>query len=101
MTPHRTGRLEMYELRRQLPEHRPQLPSGQVGAETEVLAEPEGEVKVRVAADVEAVRIGELALVSIGRRVPERHRVASSDEGAIQLVIRDGGASELDDRRGP
>src|SRR6185436_12575532 len=63
MPAHRAGRLEIGEVWRQLAEHRPQLPPGEVGAEAEVLAEAEREVVVRVTADVEAIRIGELALV--------------------------------------
>ena len=43
-----------------------QLPAGQVHAQAEVGAVSEGKVVVGRALDVEAVRIGELALVPVG-----------------------------------
>ena len=69
--------------------------------EAEVLAEPEREVEVRVAADVEAVRVGELALVPVGRRVPQGDGVAGPDRDVAELDVGDRGAGELDDRRRP
>ena len=41
-----------------------------------------------VAADVEAVRVGELALVAVGRRVPQRDRVAGPDRDAAAARSR-------------
>ena len=55
--------------RQQLLEQHLQLHAGQLGTEAQVRAHPaEGDVVVRRAMDVEAVRIGELALVVVGRR---------------------------------
>ena len=53
-----------------------QLHAGELGAEAEVGAEPaEGDVVVRGAADVEAVRIGELRVVEVRRDEPDHHLV--------------------------
>ena len=62
--------------RQQLGEHGLDLHPGEHGAEAVVHAEPEGEVLVRRAADVEAERVGEHLLVPVGRRVRQQDGVA-------------------------
>ena len=57
-------------------EEQAQLEPGQVGADAEVGALPEGEVRVRVAPDVEGERLVEHVLVAVGARVGEHHPVA-------------------------
>lgn len=57
----------------------------------------EREVVVRVALDVEAVRVGELALVVVGRYVVTDHLVARSDVPSRQLAR--GGAAGRQHRR--
>ena len=58
-------------------------------------AEPEGEVLVRRAADVEAERVGEHLLVPVGRRVREQDGVARLERwpaqrrsGVVQLRMK-------------
>ena len=60
------GEAEVGEVRGEGPEDGSELPAGEVGAEAEVLAVAEGDVRVGVAAHVEAVGVGELALVAVG-----------------------------------
>lgn len=81
------GEPEVAEVGREGPEDGAELPAGEVGAEAEVLAVAEGDMGVRVAADIEAVGVGELALVSVGRGVPEDDGVAGVDVLALQLDI--------------
>jgi hypothetical protein len=66
-----------------------------------MLAEPEREVVVRVAADVESVRVLELALVAVRRWVPQGDRVAGVDPCAAEQDVGRGGAGELHHRRRP
>src|SRR5687768_2676933 len=53
----------------QLVEEHLALQPGEVHAEAEVLGEPERQVRVGRAVDVEAVRVGEDGFVAVGRRV--------------------------------
>ena len=61
----------------QLLEHHPDLAAGEVGAEAEVRAAgAEADVLVRRARDVEAERVGERALVAVGRVVADHDLLA-------------------------
>ena len=60
----------------------------------------EGDVRVGVAADVEAIGVGEHRLVAVGRCVVDDDLVARGDLLAGELGVLGGGAAELDDRRG-
>src|SRR5260221_581121 len=61
--PHRTGQLDGRQAPQQLLEHQLDLQPREVRAETEVLADAEGEMIVRRARDVEALGLGEHLLV--------------------------------------
>ena len=64
--------------------------------------EPQRNLVVRVAADVERIGVGaELVLVAVGRRVQEERGVARRDRHAAYLGVAGGGAHEGDDRGGP
>ena len=52
-----------------------------------VLAAAEGQVVRRPAGDVEAVRVGVLALVAVGRGVEQRDPTALADRDAVDLVV--------------
>ena len=65
----------------------PSLEAGQRGAEAEVQAVAEGEVVVDPAADVEAVAVGELAVVAVARGVEEQHHAALGDDPAVVLDV--------------
>ena len=80
----RACELDAVEVRDHLLEPDLDLELGQVRAEAEVRpAEAEGEVAVRLPADVEAVGVGELLLVEVARRVPHRHLIARLDSAAV------------------
>ena len=64
------------------------LEPGDVRAEAEVGAEAERDVRVRVAVEVDLVRVGEHGLVPVGRRVDERDAVAFGDRRAGELGRR-------------
>ncbi len=66
------GELEVGQAHEQLLEHHLQLEPGERLAEAEVRAEPERDVLVRVALDVEAERVVELRLVAV-RRLVQQH----------------------------
>ena len=53
----------------------------------------EGEVRVRIARDVEAERVGEDALVAVRGRVPERDLVAGADRLAAERDVARRGAA--------
>jgi hypothetical protein len=72
-----------------------------MGAETEVRAVAEHEVRVRVAADVEAVGIGEDFVVTVSRGERDDHLVTGPDELAADLAIVCGRAAEGHHRRPP
>ena len=86
----------------QLLEHHPDLAAGEVGAEAEVrTAGAEPDVLVRRAGDVEAERVGELALVAVGRVVEHHDLLALLDLLPADLGVPRRGAAEVDDRRRP
>ena len=60
---------------------------GRGGAQAEVDAVPEREVVVDLAVDVEAVGVGELALVAVGRAVEQQHRAALGHGLAVVLDV--------------
>ncbi len=84
----------------QLPEDGADLHAGEVGAEAEVPAEPEGEVAGGVLpADVEAERVGEHLVVAVGRRVGEVEQVAGLERDVAQRERLLAGAHEVLHRR--
>ena len=85
----------------QLVEHHPDLEPGQVRAEAVVHAVTEAEVRIRVAAEVEAERIGEHVLVAVRRRFPEHHLVAGVHGLAAQVEVTRRGATVVRGRVGP
>ena len=96
------GELEGGQAADELLEHHAQLQPRQAGAETEVGAvAAEGDVRVGVARDVEAMRSGEDALVAIGGGVEQQHLVAGADALAAQLEVAGRGAVHVLDRRHP
>src|SRR5688572_19178555 len=97
----RAGDLERVEPREQLLEHDAHLEPREVRAEAIVDALSEAEVRVRLAADVEAERLGEDALVAVRGHLPERHLVARADLLAAELDVAGGGAALVHARRGP
>src|SRR6266571_6764362 len=61
-------------------EHHLDLKSRQVGAQAEVgAARPKGDVRVRIAGDVEHIAVGEVVLVAVRRAVIDAHLVALRD----------------------
>src|SRR5947207_8718208 len=80
-------------------EHDAHLQAGEVGAETEVHAVAEGEVRVGVAADVEVHRPGKHRLVAVRRGLPEQDLVARLDRVTAERRLASG-RSTLRRRRG-
>src|SRR5678815_893336 len=68
---HRARELHVRDAAQDLLEHHAHLQAREVGAEAEVLPEPEGQVVVRGPRDVETVGVLEDGLVAVGRRVPD------------------------------
>ena len=68
-------------------EQQPQLEAGQVGPDAEVGALPERQVRVGVAADVEAERVVEHRLVAVGRRVGQHDPVAGPHRLVADVVV--------------
>jgi hypothetical protein len=97
----RARELRVLDALEQLREQDAQLEPRQRGAQAEVLADAEGEVRVRGAVDAEGVRIGEHLFVAVRGGVEHRHRLALRDALAAQRVVGGGGAREVDHRRGP
>ena len=62
---------------------------------------PEGHLRVRLAADVEAVRVVEDRLVEVARDVPGGDFVVLADLLAVQLCIGGGGAAKMVHRGRP
>src|SRR5215217_5588644 len=78
------------------------LAAGEVGAEAEVCASAtEADMRIRMAANVEPPRIGELRLVSVGRSIPERDLVTRSHCDAAQFDIARGRATHVGHRPRP
>ena len=82
------GELDRADAREQLGHHDADLEAGEARAEAVVHAVPESEVRVRVAAHVEAERLGEHELVAVRRRLPEHDLVAGRDLVAAELDAR-------------
>ena len=93
------GELGVLEPRDQLVVERPGLEPGEVRAEAVVGAEPERDVPIRVARDVEDVRVLEHGLVAVRRRERHQHRLALGNGHAAEDLIAGGGAHELLHRR--
>src|SRR6266446_5736907 len=84
---HGSGQLDVGQPAQELFEHDLDLEAGEVGAETEVVTDAEGEVVVRVAAHVEAVGVREDLLVPVGGDVPQRHLLPLADLLTTELGI--------------
>src|SRR4051794_23140231 len=85
-----------------LVEDRPQLDTGQTGAETEVrAAATERDVGVRVARDVEAVGVREHRVVPVGGVVEEHDLLAGRDVLATDLGVLARGPLEGEHRGAP
>ena len=95
-----TAGLDVGQAREQFGEQRPGIQPREVGAEAEVGAVAEGQVRVGIAGDVEAVRVDEHGLVPVGGRVVDLYLVVLGDVLAGQFEVAGGGPAELDDRRG-
>src|SRR5436190_10654283 len=61
--------------------------AGERGAEAEVDSVSEGDMGIGVACDIEAVRVGEVAGVAIGRADHGEHQDAAWDRMAAQLDL--------------
>ena len=85
----------------QLLEHHAQLEAGERLAEAEVRAEAERDVLVRVALDVEAVRVGELRLVAVRRLVEQHALLAFVQLLAHELDVVGDRAAHVLDRADP
>ena len=79
-------------------QHDADLEAGEAGAEAEVGAPAETEMRIRRAADVEPERLGEHRLVAVGRHLPERDLVTGGDADTRQRH-RAAGRAPLVDRR--
>src|SRR5690606_6381299 len=84
---------------RQLAEDDLPLQARERVAEAEVGAEAEREVAVRLARDVEAVRVGELLGIAVGGAEREDHRLALPHLLAAELDVRLGELEQELDRR--
>ena len=82
-------------------EQQAQLEPGQVGADAEVGALPEGQVRVRVAPDVEGERVVEHVLVAVGARVGEHHPVALGHRLVADVVVAGDLPEHVVERRDP
>src|SRR5439155_24414264 len=101
--PPRLGReLEPAEERQHLLEPDAELEPGEVRADAVVRpTEAEGGMAVRVAPDVEPLRLRGPVLVPGRRAVPERDLVARADRDSVQLDVPRGRAPEVQQRRRP
>ena len=88
-------------VRQQLLEEHPPLEPRQVHAEAVVLGDAERQMRVRLAVDVEPLRVVEDRFVAVGRRVVHRHLVAGLDLDVAQLGVGGRGATEVVQRVGP
>src|SRR5262249_40519069 len=77
------------------------LHARQVRAYTEVLAEPEREVRVRATVDAEGEGVVEDVFVTVRRREVQRELVAGADLRVSELTILGGDAREVADRAHP
>src|SRR4051794_15865919 len=93
--------LDPRQAAQELAEERVELEAGEVRAEALVRAMAEGEVAVRLAGDVEAERIGELALVVVRGHVVDDDLVPGGDPPAAYLDVARRGPPEAEHRRMP
>ena len=94
----RSGEFDRIESLGQLSKHRLQFKPREVGAQAIVFANAKGQVRVRLAADIEPVRIFKNFIVAIGRWIKHSDDIALEDLLAVQLRIRGRDAAELDYR---
>src|SRR5258708_24853795 len=80
-----SSQLNVREPPEQLLEHHSDFLARKARTEAEVFAEPERQVFVGRAADVEAVRLGKDVLVAIGRWIPHQHMLAGADRCAANV----------------
>ena len=73
----------------------------QAVAQAQMGPEPEGDVVVGPAADVEGLGVGEHRLVAVGRRVEQEHVLPGPDGLSVQLGVSGGGAVHVLDGRHP
>ena len=85
----------------QLVEHHADLEPGQVRAQAVMHAVTEAEMRVRVAREIEAERIGEHVLVAVRGRLPEHHLVAGAHRLAAELEVARRGAPVVRGRMRP
>ena len=85
----------------QLGEEHAAFEAGEVHAEAVVLGDPERQVRVGAAVDVEALGVVEDVLVAVGRRVVHRDLVAGLDLDASHFGVGGGGSPEVVQRVGP
>ena len=85
----------------ELLESDPDLETREPGAEADVPAGAEGQVGVRVPADVESVGLREGVRVAVRRDVPEGGLVAPAHRSAVKVEIPGEGAPEVHGHRGP
>ena len=96
----RPDELYIREPRKKLFERDPHLEPGEPGAETEMVTDAESDVLVRIAADVEALRLGERLVVVVRRNVPENDFVAGSDgDSESRVAVRRKCIVTVDQRR--
>ena len=75
---------------------------GELGAEAEVRAhQPEGDLRVGGAADVERERVGEDLVVVVGGHEPDEHLVAGADRATAELGVGGRRAPEVHRHRPP
>src|SRR3954454_25284659 len=95
------GHLERLDPLEQMAVHDLDLDAGEVGAHAEVLAEPEGQMRVRTAVDTKGGGILEHVLVSVRRGEVDRNLLPRRDLHSVHLDVRGGNAREVADRAYP
>src|ERR1700722_3015635 len=95
----RAGQFDRFNPFGELAEHRLQFQSGQVSAETEMLADTEREMMIRIAPDIEGIRVCEDLFVAVGRRVEQGENLILLDLLPVQLGMEISAAGELDHGR--
>ena len=100
-TPRGCGQLDVLDGGEQFGEQQAQGEPGEVRSEAEVLADSEGELRVRRAVDVEGVGVVEYRRIAVRPGVPHQHLVALRDLLASDLDVGGGRSTEVMDRRLP
>src|SRR5215472_6942320 len=96
---HRAGQLEPADAGQQLLQQDAQLQPGQMAAEAVVWAAlAKAQMVIRLASDVEGVRMVEDRLVAVARCVPHNHLVAGPDRRVVQPYVTGGRTPEVVDR---